>query len=97
MTLPPRDSFWRILTLFVLISGLLGQNPGQVWSAETDQKSPVGAVGGAVHADPFTGMADLPPVIRPPAQLGFVSRGLVADSPEHYVGGKYCTTCATVQ
>lgn len=40
---------------------------------------------------------DLPPVIRPPVQLGFVSRGLVADSPEHYVVGKDCTTCATVQ
>ena len=40
---------------------------------------------------------DLPPVIRPPVQVGFVSLELVADNPAHYVVGRYCTVCAIVQ
>ena len=59
-----RASWSLIATWSVVFLALMAQ---PTWSGETDKESPVGAVGGAVHADPFTGTAttsipiDVPP------------------------------------
>ncbi len=74
MTLPQVQYYRHIGSIFALligVLGVLGGHPTIGWSAETDQESPVGAVGGAVHADPFTGMATTSiPIKVPPGRGG---------------------------
>ncbi len=71
MTLPQVFSFWRVAGMLALFIGLVAGIPTATWSAETDQESPVGAVGGAVHADPFTGTATTSiPIDVPPGRGG---------------------------
>ncbi len=65
-----------ILTLGWSVIGTLGLSvvlslPLTTWATETDQEAPVGAVGGAVHADPFTGTATTSiPIEVPPGRSG---------------------------
>ena len=65
-----------ILTLGWSVIGTLGLSvvlslPLTTWATETDQEAPVGAVGGAVHADPFTGTATTSiPIEVPPGRGG---------------------------
>ncbi len=59
-----------LLTIVVLGSPL-------AWAQETDQNAPVGTVGGAVHADPFTGTATTSIPIEIPPGRGGVQPDLV--------------------
>ena len=60
------------------------------WSDETDKEAPVGAVGGAIHADPFTGIATTSiPLEVPPGRGGIqpkMSLVYSSDSGNGWVG-----------
>ncbi len=58
-----------LMQLCLLTTVVLGNS--LAWATETDQEAPVGSVGGAVHADQFTGMATTSfPIEVPPGRGG---------------------------
>ena len=68
--MPSMIAAYRCLMQLCLLNAIvLGSPLG--WAQETDQESPVGAVGGAVHADLFTGTATTSiPIEVPPGRGG---------------------------
>ncbi len=62
---------WALPTMYFMLPLLLFFSPAPGFSQETDQDVPVGAVGGSVHADLFTGTATTSiPIEVPPGRGG---------------------------
>ncbi|HMZ97187.1 MAG: FG-GAP-like repeat-containing protein [Nitrospira sp.] len=67
-----RSTYQPIRRLLVALAALLLLDPGHGLDAkETDTETPIGAVGGSIHGDPFTGTATASiPIEIPPGRNG---------------------------
>jgi len=61
---------WSLLTIIAALVSSLSVNTNTL-AKEVDADLPIGGIGGAVHADPFTGMATTSvPIAVPPGRNG---------------------------